>query len=168
MSTSVFEKLVATRKRLFDEINLLNYEELNRKPHSDIWSVAQICHHLYLTEIAFTKAIIYGFKRIDGRKADPKPIQLLSDRSQKVNAPVMVVPDNNPFSLLEITDLLNQSRNSFFEFYYQIDDKSILAEKSAKHPLFGHMPLDQWVELIYLHEDRHIEQIKEIKEKLST
>lgn len=31
------------------------------------------------------------------------------------------------------------------------------------HPALGELFLDQWIELIYLHEQRHIEQIKEIK-----
>lgn len=44
-----------------------------------------------------------------------------------------------------------------------IEDKSILAEKSVNHLAFGELPLDQWIEQIYLHEQRHIEQIKEIK-----
>lgn len=167
MGNSINEKLAATRNLLFNEINLLNYEDLNRKPNTDTWSVAQICHHLYLTEIAFTNAIIYGYKRNDSRKAESKPIQLISDRSHKVNAPDMVVPGNGPFLLQEITDLLNRSRNNFLEFYRQIEDKSILAEKSVKHPLFGYLPLNQWVELLYLHDDRHIQQIKEIKEKMS-
>ena len=31
------------------------------------------------------------------------------------------------------------------------------------HPALGELSLDQWIELIYLHEQRHISQIKEIK-----
>lgn len=31
------------------------------------------------------------------------------------------------------------------------------------HPALGELLLDQWIELIYLHEQRHIEQIKEVK-----
>ncbi|MEC3085289.1 PadR family transcriptional regulator, partial [Bacillus cereus] len=30
-------------------------------------------------------------------------------------------------------------------------------------PALGELPLDQWIELIYLHEQRHMLQIKEIK-----
>ncbi len=48
-------------------------------------------------------------------------------------------------------------------FLKTIEDKSTLADKSMKHPVFGELPLDQWIEHIYLHEQRHIEQIKELK-----
>ncbi|WP_424473344.1 phage integrase SAM-like domain-containing protein [Paenisporosarcina sp.] len=44
-----------------------------------------------------------------------------------------------------------------------VEDSSALTEKSVPHPFLGQLPLNQWIELIYLHEQRHIEQIKEIK-----
>lgn len=48
-------------------------------------------------------------------------------------------------------------------FRRSIEDKSFLAEKSVKYPTLDDLPLDHWIEQIYLHEQRHIEQIKEIK-----
>jgi hypothetical protein len=166
MSVDVGEELIATRNRLLKEISGLSYERLNKKPDEVTWSVAQVCHHLYLTESAFTQAIIYGLNKVNGKKAEPKPVQLAVDRTQKAKAPVIVAPGDEPLDSQQIKELLNHSRNLFLEFYNQLEDKSILAEKSAKHPLFGYTPLDQWVELIYLHEERHIEQIKEIKSQL--
>jgi uncharacterized damage-inducible protein DinB len=166
MSLSVMESLTATREKLLNEISDLSNEELIKKSGADTWSVAQVCHHLYLAESVFTQAIIYGLSKSNGRKAEPVPVQLAVNRSQKAKAPDMVVPSEDPLDYQQIKELLNQSRNLFFEFYNQLEDKSLLAEKSAKHPLFGYMPLDQWVELIYLHEERHIEQIKEIKSQL--
>jgi uncharacterized damage-inducible protein DinB len=166
MGLSVMESLTATREKLLNEISDLSNVELNKKPGADTWSVTQVCHHLYLAESVFTQAIIYGLSKSNGRKAEPVPVQLAVNRSQKAKAPDMVVPSDNPLTFQQIKELLNQSRNLFLEFYNQLEDKSLLAEKSAKHPLFGYMPLDQWVELIYLHEERHIEQIKEIKTQL--
>ncbi|MDQ1004483.1 putative damage-inducible protein DinB [Neobacillus niacini] len=166
IKTLVTENLTETRNRLLNEISGLSYEMLNKKPDTETWSIAQVCHHLYLSESIFTQAIIYGLNKSNGKKAEPKPIQLAVDRSQKAKAPDMVVPGDEPLYLEKITELLNQSRNLFFEFYNQLEDKSILKEKSTKHPLFGYTPLDQWVDLIYLHEERHIEQIREIKSLL--
>lgn len=163
MITNVVENLTATRNRLLNEIFGLSYEQLNKKPDEDTWSIAEVCHHLYLTESVFTQAIIYGLNKNNGKKAEPKPVQLAVERSQKVIAPDIVAPDDAPLDSQQIIELLNKSRNQFLKFYNQLEDKSILAEKSAKHPLFGYTPLDQWVDLIYLHEERHIEQIREIK-----
>jgi uncharacterized damage-inducible protein DinB len=166
IKTLVTENLTETRNRLLNEISGLSYEMLNKKLDTETWSIAQVCHHLYLSESIFTQAIIYGLNKSNGKKAEPKPVQLAVDRSQKAKAPDMVVPGDEPLELEKITELLNQSRNLFFEFYNQLEDKSILKEKSTKHPLFGYTPLDQWVDLIYLHEERHIEQIREIKSLL--
>jgi uncharacterized damage-inducible protein DinB len=166
MNVNVVENLTATRNKLLNEISDLSYEQLNKKPDEGTWSIAQVCHHLYLSESVFTQAIIYGLNKDNGRKAEPKPIQLAVNRTQKAKAPDMVLPGDEPLGLEKITELLNQSKNQFYDFYHQLEDKSILKEKSTKHPLFGYTPLDQWVELIYLHEERHIEQIKEIKSLL--
>lgn len=166
MSTSVMENLVTTRERLLKEINLLSYDELNKKPDTDTWSIAQVCHHLHLTESVFTQAIIYGLNKSNGKKAEAKAIQVTADRKQKIQAPEIVMPGDGPWELQQMKDLLNNSRNIFLDFYNLIEDKSVLAEKSTKHPLFGYLPLNQWVDLIYLHEERHIEQIKELKSLL--
>jgi DinB superfamily len=160
---SVNENLVETRNRLFNEINLLSYEELNKKPDENTWSIAQVCHHVSLTEKAFTKAIVYGLKQSKGTKVEPKPIQRVTDRSQKVQAPEIVIPGNDPLEALQINELLNESRNILLDMLSQIEDPTVLSERSASHRLFGTLPLTQWVELVYLHEKRHIEQIKEIK-----
>ncbi|MDF2787312.1 MAG: hypothetical protein K0S80_410 [Neobacillus sp.] len=166
MCISVVENLTETRNRLLNEISGLSDELLNKKLDADTWSVAQVCHHLYLTESVFTQAIIYGLNKVNGQKAEPKPVQLAVDRTHKVKAPDIVAPGDDLLDSGQIIELLNNSRNKFLEFYNQLVDKSILAEKSAKHPLFGYTPLDQWVDLIYLHEERHIEQIREIKSSL--
>jgi hypothetical protein len=166
MSITVVEELIATRNRLLREVSDLSNADLNKKLDPDTWSVAQVCHHLYLSESIFTQAIIYGLNKSNGRKAEPVPVQLAAERNQKAKAPDIVAPGDDTLDSEQIIELLNHSRNLFLEFYNQLEDKSVLAEKSAKHPLFGYMPLDQWVELIYLHEERHIEQIKEIKSLL--
>jgi hypothetical protein len=163
MNKSINDQLAETRNQLLCTINSLTNEELNMKPASDKWSISQVCHHLYLAERTFTLSIIYGLKKGISRKADPKPIQFAADRSIKVDAPEIVLPGEVSLTLEQIVEELDRSREILFEVLSRIEDKSLLAQRSAKHPLFGHLPLDQWVELIYLHEQRHIEQIEETK-----
>jgi hypothetical protein len=43
------------------------------------------------------------------------------------------------------------------------DPKIVYYANTVRHPVLEELPLDQWIELLYLHEQRHIEQIKEIK-----
>ncbi|SCC41361.1 Uncharacterized protein BTT61001_03071 [Bacillus thuringiensis] len=75
----------------------------------------------------------------------------------------MIEPSLEPFEVQKIIDMLNESRKELMRFLSTIEDESILTIKSVMHPALGELHLDQWIELIYLHEQRHIEQIKEIK-----
>lgn len=163
MNKLVNDNLYETRNNLVKEITLLSNAQFNSKPDMNKWSIAQVCHHLVLVEKASIKAITWGLKEIDSAQKERKKVHLILDRTKKINAPKIVEPDVEPFEVQQIIDLLNDSRKKLITFLSTIEDKSILAEKSVKHPAFGELPLDQWIEQIYLHEQRHIEQIKEIK-----
>ncbi|MGN7402425.1 DinB family protein [Cytobacillus praedii] len=164
MNKLVTDNLYETRNNLVKEITLLSDTELNSKPDMDMWSIAQVCHHLVLVEEATIKAIVWGLKDNDRISTERKNIHLtLLDRTKKIKAPKIVEPDVAPFEVPQIIDLLNDSRKKLLAFLNTIEDKAILEEKSVKHPALGELPLDQWIEQIYLHEQRHIDQIKEIK-----
>ena len=163
MSNLVNDNLYETRNNLVKEITSLSDAQFNGRPDMNMWSIAQVCHHLVLVEQATIKAIAWGLKKVDNTQKERKNVHLILDRTKKFKAPEIVEPDVEPFEVQSIIDLLNDSRKKFLTFLSTIEDKSILAEKSVKHPALGELPLDQWIEQIYLHEQRHIEQIKEIK-----
>jgi DinB superfamily len=163
MSNLVNDNLYETRNNLVKEITSLSYTQFNGRLGMNMWSIAQVCHHLVLVEQATIKAIAWGLKKVDNTQTERKNVQLVLDRTKKFKAPEIVEPDVEPFEVQSIIDLLNDSRKKFLTFLSTIEDKSILAEKSFKHPALGELPLDQWIEQIYLHEQRHTEQIKEIK-----
>ncbi|MGG3467615.1 DinB family protein [Neobacillus pocheonensis] len=167
MNQIIHGNLVETRKQLVNEITSLSFEELNTALGSDTWSVAQVCHHLYLAEKSFVHGINYALKQKDNPKVGRQPLDRISDRSQKIDAPPFVIPSEEPFEIHHIHNMLKESRTMLLNVLNKIEDDSILREKSAKHPLFGVLPLIQWIELIYLHEQRHIEQINEIKSQIS-
>jgi hypothetical protein len=158
-----YNELYSTRTKLVEEISSIHYEEFNRKRDLETWSIAQVCHHLYLTETAFTGAVIYGLKKEEVSKTEQKKFASILDRTQKINAPDIVTPSNGPFELQQILDLISQSRNKLNSLLDTIKDPSILLNRSTRHPVFGNLALNQWIDLIYLHEQRHIEQIKELK-----
>ena len=163
MSNLEDDNLYETRNNLVKEIALLSYDEFNNRPDMNKWSIAQVCHHLVLVEKASIKAIAWGLKELDNTQKERKEVHLILDRTKKIKAPKIVEPDVEPFKVQQIIDLLSDSRKKLLTFLSTVEDKSILTEKSVNHPAFGELPLDQWVEQIYLHEQRHIEQIKEIK-----
>ncbi|TCP29020.1 DinB family protein [Scopulibacillus darangshiensis] len=157
--------LVKTRNRLINEIDSLDFDTFNSKPDRDTWSIAQVCHHLILAEKSTSDVIASGLTNADS-KAEPKEITLALDRSRKVNAPDFIKPDTEPFDVQQIIDLLNDSRSALLSILSSVEDKTVLARKSVKHLVFGDLPLNQWVDFIYLHEARHIAQIEEIKSEI--
>jgi hypothetical protein len=163
MSKLVNDNLDETRNSLIKEIESLSYAQFNNRPSPNKWSIAQVCHHLVLVEKASIKAIAWGLKEIERSQKERKKVQLILDRTKKIQAPKIVEPDVEPFDVQQIIEMLNDSREKLMTFLSSVEDTSILAEKSVNHPAFGELPLDQWIEMIYLHEQRHIEQIKEIK-----
>ena len=167
MNDAIHKHLEESRKHLLNVIALLSTEEFNFKPVTMEWSIAQVCHHLFLTERATTKAIMWGLKEDKSTTQERKNMSILLDRSIKRKAPSMVEPDVKAFNVLEINNLLNDSREKLLAFLGTIENPSILKEKSVNHPALGDFPLDQWIEQIYLHEQRHTEQIKDIKELLN-
>lgn len=162
MSSFDKDHLLETRNQLINEITSLSDERFNKRVDENGWSIAQVCHHLVLTEEAFTKAILHGLSKEDCTKAERKDISPIMDRSRKIKAPDIVKPASEPIEVKQVLDMLNNSRNKFLAVYNRVHGDPILSEKSTTHPVFGKLPLDQWVELLYLHEKRHIEQIKEI------
>ncbi|MEO2075636.1 MAG: DinB family protein [Bacillus sp. (in: firmicutes)] len=166
MTQEQHQHLLEARASLFNEISLLRDKELNKSPGPDKWSIAQVCHHLAITEKLFARAIEYGLKQSSNNHIKQKNIQVLLDRTIKVEAPEIVKPALESLELVQVTELLYDSRNYLLTVLDKVQDKVILREKSAKHPIFGELPLNQWIDLIYLHDQRHIDQIKEIKNSI--
>lgn len=158
------ENLFFTRVQLVNEISNISDEVFNRKLETNKWSIAEICHHLLKTETLFTKAILFGLEQNKRAKAVRKPIEDVLDRSKFISAPKISEPGTGPFYVLQLIQQLNDSRIDLLGVLNKIDDKSILEEIAVKHPVFEDLSLDQWVELLYLHEQRHIQQIKDQKE----
>lgn len=155
--------LYTTRERLLNEISPLNDDEFNRIFEASKWSIAQICHHLSITEILFRRAILFGLEKGIISKTERKPIQDVLDMSKKFQAPKVSEPSLGPFHVPHMIQLLSDSRTQFMSVMDEITDTALLKEITVSNPRFGDLPLDQWIELLYLHEQRHIEQIKSLK-----
>ncbi len=157
------EQFDATRAQLLQTIQNLDNTTFNDKPDAQSWSVAQICHHLVLVEEAAKKAITWGLQAQEQSSPARKNVQLVVlDRTKKFQAPTIVEPIDQPFTVQEMLDLLATTRMNFLAFLQTIEEPEILTKYAVKHPALGTLPLDQWIEMVYLHEQRHIEQIQEI------
>ncbi len=163
MNSLVNEKLNETRENLIEEISALKNNLFNAKPDREKWSIAQVCHHLALVELATIKAIHWGLRQKENQDNDRKNLHSILDRTKKIQAPKIVDPSEEPFEVKQMIHLLNESRQKLLKTILSIEDPSVLKKKSVDHPAFGALPLDQWIEFVPLHEKRHIKQIEEIK-----
>jgi hypothetical protein len=161
MESIITDRFQETREEIYKLIGGLSDKELNATPSEERWSIGQICHHLTLVELATIKAVKWGLKEDKDTKTDPKDMSYMLNRSKKFSAPKVVVPGGGPFEVQEIKEMLSNSRKKLIETISSIEDTSLLEEKSVMHPAFGLLPLSQWIEAVPLHEQRHIEQIKE-------
>lgn len=167
MITSLLAQLHATREQLLKEIEPLNNRQFNQKPDADSWSIAQVCHHLVLVEASTIKAIAWGLSSQEPTQPERLDVQKITDRTIKLTAPKIVEPTDKPFEVQDMLILLSETREQLTSFLLGIADPSLLAKKAVKHPAFGPLALDQWIEQVYLHEQRHIEQIQESKTSVS-
>ena len=69
-------------------------------------------YYLFLVEKASTNAIAFGLKEINRSKKERKPVELMLDRTRKVQAPKIVEPEADPREVSQILDLLNDSRKN--------------------------------------------------------
>lgn len=72
-----YDLLFESRNQLIEEITELDETMLHHRPASEVWSIAQICHHLYLTEQVFTEAIANGIRERDFNNIIQKTFTLL-------------------------------------------------------------------------------------------
>jgi len=166
MDGSIYEKLASSRQRVINEIKNLKEQELNVKPDPESWSIAQVCHHLVLVELATIQMIKRGLENGKQGEAERKDVSIAQERTNKLKAPRAVLPGEGAFHKQQLLDMFANSRNQLIWTLQGIEDKSVLKKISVPHPSFGKLTLDQWVEFIPYHELRHLEQIKEILEKI--
>jgi hypothetical protein len=149
------------RSMLWKTVDGMSEEQLNEKFQPDSWSVMQVLEHLYLIEKSITKSIEEHLKSKEDISVPVKPIQLTVDRSTKVEAPSYVRPSSEFIPLQLMNNKLNGSREDLLDLIRRTN-KEELQKRGFRHPIFGMLSLDQWVEFIGYHEKRHTSQIEEI------
>lgn len=153
------------RKELLAQVEYLTDEVINRQPAEDRWSIKQILQHLYLMEGSVAKTIQIKLAAENQNITIDKPIQLTVDRSNKIEAPDFVTPTLEYSTLHDLKSKLTATHSTLHDVAENATEDQ-LAVKSYPHPVFGEMSLTQWIPFVGYHEQRHIEQIKEVKQQL--
>lgn len=160
------QKLKETRDELFGILTGLSRDQLNQQKDLNSWSISQVCQHLFKTEELYVVAIKKGLKSKEDSFIENKSVEFLLDRSQKLEAPDIAKPTDEFLEYEEIIEKLNNSRQKLLELLNTVEDESVLSRRHFMHPVFKDMLLIEWVKSLYLHEQRHINQINEIIDRL--
>ncbi|MEF7439820.1 DinB family protein [Paenibacillus lautus] len=156
------QQLKETRVELLGILTSLSGDQLNQQKDLNSWSISQVCQHLYITEELYIVAIKKGLRSKEESYIENKPVEFLLDRSKKLEAPDIAKPTDEFLEYQEIIEKLNNSRQKLLELLNTVEDPSVLSRRHFIHPVFKEMLLMDWLKSLYLHEQRHIKQIKEI------
>jgi hypothetical protein len=162
---NVLNTLLSVRKELLNEIDSLSDKQLNMKLSEDKWSVSQVIRHLIFLDEAILPALRKAVQE-ESERVVKKNLDFVLDRTNKVNSP-LPEPSTKFISKEDLLKAANHVRTPLLEFINKIIDGTVIEDKSMIHPVFGAISIKQMIEFIGLHEKRHIEQIKEIKDKLN-
>ncbi|MDT0121533.1 DinB family protein [Paenibacillus sp. RRE4] len=161
----MFERNDEIRGRIWEAISGLDEDHLNRKPSPEQWSIVQVLRHLNLMENVITKQARHALEKGQNVSIEKKPYEMSLDRSRSVEAPPHVQPPTEPEPLADIRSDLAASHQALEQFARE-HDVALLRSKSFPHPAFGEMDLEQWIDFTSYHEERHLAQIREIKQQL--
>nr|WP_106782353.1 DinB family protein [Lysinibacillus timonensis] len=161
------ENNIKIREELWESVNGLTDKQLNKVVEDGKWSIAQVLEHLYLTEKLALQHLSNVICINETTQVKLRKIHLVEDRTQKVNAPSLLMPSDEYQTLHQLKVKLQSTREALFEKYNTLSEKE-LSEKAMPHPVFKFLTIGQWISFIGYHEKRHLGQIEEIKAALLT
>ncbi|MGH9719819.1 MAG: DinB family protein [Bryobacteraceae bacterium] len=157
--------LHATRKALLDSVAGLSEAQWKFKAGEDRWSVAECAEHLTVSEEFLFKLVTEKVMQAPPAKADPemdaKILKMLTDRSQKAQAPEFLKPSNRWATPVQMMDDFKKRRDETIAYVQTTQDD--LRGHAVPHPAFKMLDGYQWILLISGHAERHTAQINEVK-----
>lgn len=161
--------LEQTRQAFLASVKGLSDAQYHWKPAPDRWSVAEVAEHITVAESG-----IFGMLH-DKVMTTPTPPELLAqvqhddarlrrlvtDRTEKRQAPEMLKPSGRFPNLDAVTTAFNQSRDKTEDYVKNTSDD--LRGHASPHPLLKALDGYQWLLLLSAHCARHTAQIEEVK-----
>jgi len=171
----VINYLDTKRTALRKAVESVPPELRNQQPGADRWSVAQVLQHLFMIErrigLGMTKWVNdantggLGTETETSSVMNSLPLQLITDRSQRRNAPDEVRPRGD-IDAESAWVALEQSRETLRAAFLAGDGRA-LSQVIQPHPVLGPINLYQWMLFVGSHEVRHTAQVHEIAEQLN-
>ncbi|MBM7553643.1 DinB family protein [Thalassobacillus pellis] len=154
------------RQKVLNFLNEITDEQARMKPDKDNWSILELLEHLYLIERTVADRIKRAITEGEEKSVPEKPVHHTANRTLKMEAPESLRPKGLFQSVSEAKESLVESRESL-ELILINYEKATLKRRVMHHMAFGDLSLEQWVEFIGWHELRHLEQMKEVLQKVN-
>jgi hypothetical protein len=172
----VFQMLDVSRNDLRAAFAAVPAPLRRQRPAADRWSAVEVVEHLSLVERRFNHmlegALITALERglpPETAARVPLPQQVderLRDRTNRRTAPDPAKPTGELDEAAAWT-AAERARDAFRATVLKGDGLA-LSTVSYAHPFFGELNIYQWVELIAGHEQRHVQQLRELAGALAT
>lgn len=163
------------RVQLFESVNDLSPQQINFRPATDAWTIAENLDHLHLSEREIVKLIKLSVMKaakldapVRGENAseDEWLTSLDRFRIETVTRKLKALERTTPRAGLTKDEVLESLRSSRAELIEAARAAASfdLARISYPHPFLGDFNLYQWVRFIGKHDLRHLNQIEAIKQ----
>ena len=161
--------LKKTQQIYADALTGLTPEQWKFTPGPDRWSIQQCAEHLAVTESFLREAAekvlnsppATAEQKEAAKGKDAMVMKMVTDRSQRFKAPEPVQPKGDP-SLEDVRGRFEAERQKTFAMVKSAGDG--LRNHVSKHPAFQETDAYQWVLFLSSHVERHVAQMKEVKE----
>lgn len=160
------KELTKTQKHLKHTIKGLSNQQINFKPSSESWSIAECVEHLAISENAFNgmlqnalKAPADPSKRDSVKLTDQQLLGIITDRSKKVKTRGEFEPKGQIGSFQEALKAFNSKRKEHITYVKNTEDD--LRNHYGQLP-FGTIDGLQIIIFMSGHTERHVKQMEEV------
>lgn len=160
------ESLKSTQIELLSTVKDLSTNQLNFKPDSDTWSIAECLEHIAISENNIFGIVLMTLKeeadpsrRVEVKMSDEELETIITSREQKVKTRAEFEPSNSYGSFDETLKAFKDKRKSNIKYVKSTNDD--LRNRYFQFP-FGVVDSYQVILFMSGHTKRHIDQIKEV------
>jgi hypothetical protein len=162
----LIERLQKTEKELLELVTAVSDAQWSFKPAPERWSIAEVVEHNVLAEALLFDTAVQSLDRAENPAWDATLAmtetlrRALPNRSRRVDAPAAIRP-KQALSRADLMARYAEQRTRALA-YVRDTDRPVKAH-TAPNPFFGDLNVHQWLLYIPLHNERHNQQIAEVK-----
>jgi uncharacterized damage-inducible protein DinB len=160
--------LRASREKFLNSFAGVTDEQSRLHSAPDSWSVLDTVEHLTAAETLMLKLVTTerGPRAADAANREQVFLQVVADRSRKMQAPESGRPRGRFANLAEAEAQFKATRDGVIQFVEQNTEDLRATEVTHPHPAAGKVSTYEMMIIIARHAERHAKQIEEIRKAL--